>query len=155
MSEPYRGHCDDRPPYGVVHILEAGELFILLNGKDNRCKHKSRNKEEKEEKSKLHVNCLKYMVFIKRNDKIDMSYGLHNKVYLKTRSRLMKLVCLHNNVEGVQGALHLLIDLLLLLPQRSTQVCHLVISIRKQRYYQPHNINHHHHFQTKYEKYYH
>ena len=91
----------------------------------------------------------------KKNDKIDLSFGLHNKVYLKTRSRLMKLVCLHNNVEGVQGAFHLLIDLLLLLPQRSTQVCHLVISIRKQRYHQPHNINHHHHFQTKYEKYYH
>ena len=67
MSEPYRGHSDYCPPDGIVHVLEAGELFILLNGKDNRSKHKSRNKEEKEEKSELHVNGLKNKVFIKKN----------------------------------------------------------------------------------------
>ena len=68
MSEPYRGHSDYCPPDGIVHVLEAGELFILLNGKDNRSKHKCRNKEEKEEKSKLHENCLKkHGVHIKKN----------------------------------------------------------------------------------------
>ena len=66
MSEPYRGHCDDRPPDGLVHVLEAGVFFILLYDKDNRSKHKSRNKEEQEEKSELHVNCLKNKVFIKK-----------------------------------------------------------------------------------------
>jgi len=64
VSIANRGHCDDRPPDGVVHVLEDGVFFILLNDKDNRSKHKSRNKEEKEEKSELHVNCLKNMVFI-------------------------------------------------------------------------------------------
>ena len=121
MSEPYRGHCDYCPPDGLVHVLEAGVFFILLYDKNNRSKHKSRNKEEKEEKSELHVNCLKNKVFIKKTDEIYLYFGLNNnKVYLKTRSRLMKLICLHNNVEGVQGALHLHLDLLLLLPQRST-----------------------------------
>ena len=92
MSEPYRGHCDYCPPNGLVHVLEAGVFFILLYDKDNRSKHKSRDKEEKEEKSELHVNCLKKQGVYKKTDEkieIDLSFDLNNKVYLKTRSRLI------------------------------------------------------------------